>query len=105
MSKHPNTHIAIHCNRHDIEIEVDHAHELDYDWFTICFSLDALVYVSYEQTAALAQSLLDALQDHDLKVAEAERNEPNRLLNRLNAEASEQAQADEGTVPGLGTEL
>ena len=96
MSTQPNTSIAIHCNRHDVEIEVDHAQDLDCDWFTICFSLDALVYLNADQAAALAQSLLDALQDHDGLVAER---------NRLNADASEQSQADEGTVSGLNSSL
>ncbi len=92
----PNINVTIHCNRHDIEIEVDHAHELDNDWFALTFSLDVIVYLNAEQTAALAQSLLNGLQDHNELVKER---------NSLNSEASELAQADEGTVPPLGTEL
>ena len=105
--KHPNTNISIHCNRHDVQIEVDHAFELENDWFTICFSLDALVYVSYEQAAGLAQSLLNALQDHDLKVKDHDAKvEAIKKRNALNAAASEESQGDDpAETPGLNSEI
>jgi hypothetical protein len=96
MSDRPNTNITIHCDHHDVEIKVEHARLLADDWYCVQFSLDALVYLNHEQAGKLGQALLDACQDQDLAVIER---------NRLNADAADEAEADEGTVPGLNTEL